>query len=517
MSSTISLFDHLTGFGSDSEATGPAATELIQRLVKVVGYDACQAKRNTTYIYSVVSDYRDVNKTLNEWIGKLETSSDAAEQLRLFEDYTTAIDKIEEELLKLSLLFEEGNNVESQYDKVGTIDTCIALAQFYRKTRDGLGAAIVAVPSSVTQKPDFSSVKRAPFTDDYAHIVDIQNKIPTLAAALKIKHKLYKELAGHLKRTETSLAKWSSEDSTTDPEIVQAISIATVQFWMLVHFLFDKAHAAGESRDENALWKLLNTRKVWEETLKTATIVNEHLEAPSTADTLETALKEYMKFLKPGLFAQLNLPDILTLRRMAAKIARPYFGQAVALIRECEALIKSWEAKTHDQQTNIEEAFAKSTDALKAAADHRTKDPGNFTVSDEVAQKFTAAHTDAKECFGNASLSNEWEGKMKDAMQMDEQRMEAFKKRVSPHPSQTESKPQKDKVSVSVDIGKASKKYEVEKDTMLSGLLWLCAKQPDGPKLTARAHFIAKGDAERKRLASDMLVKESLEVELVNS
>ncbi|KAK1228570.1 hypothetical protein PQX77_008435 [Marasmius sp. AFHP31] len=511
--STISLFDHLTGSGST--ATTFAATELSQRLIQVVGYDACQSKRNTTYIYSVVSDYRDANNIVNGWIGKLETSENDDEQLKLFEDYTTSVDIVEEELLKLSLLLEGSNRAESEYDTTGTIDTCIALVQYFKKVREGLGAAIAAIPAAVTQESDLSSIKRAPFADDYANVVDIQNKIPALAAELEIQPEFYKTLVGHLQKTEASLAKWSPKDSATDQE--NAISIATVQFWMLVCFLFDKAHAAGESRNENALWKMLKTGQVQDETLKTATIVNEHLEAASNADKLETALGEYMEFLRRGLFDQLDLPNILALRRLVAKIARPFFGQAVALIRECEALTRSWGEKTHEQQMNIEEAFDKSKNALQAAVDHRKNDPGNFVVSNpEVAEKFLTAHTGAKGCFGNESASNEWEGKMQAAMQKDEQRINDFKDKVS-HPSQMEPKTQKGKVPVSVDIDKTTKQYEVEKDTMLSGLLWLCAQQSDGPKLTTRAHFIVKGDTTGTRLASDMLVKEGLEVELVNS
>ena len=80
----------LTDLGND----GPAATEVLKYLVQAVGRDVVSFQRNTQVSYLVLERARDILKEINEYIDKVQTSTDV--DWDSFEKFTMAIDPLEE-------------------------------------------------------------------------------------------------------------------------------------------------------------------------------------------------------------------------------------------------------------------------------------------------------------------------------------------------------------------------------------------------------------------------------------
>ncbi|KAL0572183.1 hypothetical protein V5O48_009778 [Marasmius crinis-equi] len=500
---TTSLHEFLTGSASkDAEHN---AAELTQRLIKAVGYDACRATRNTTYIYSVISDYRDVYHNINKWITDVNAKdSDPTEQWNLFTSYTDAVDITEENLLKLFDLLGQDSDKQDAHNQAQDLNIAFRLVELYDEIRTALSAASAAV-----RKPELkiepSSEERFALWDDNAAVLNIRAKFSS-APPVAITSRRFKDVMTNLTETETGLAKWSS--ATTDLKDKVKISTIAVQFWMLVDFVFEKAKGAPKG---SSLWKLFQHPDLWNEIKKTAAAVNDHLKTAAYKDELKKALDAFITFLKSQLPDE-GLPDIyFKLVKAAAQTGRPFFGRAVVLVKECRVLTRDWKDKTLDERTIIiENVFNTAKVALDAAIAHRDADrSANFLkVSPDVDTKFEEAQTKAESCFNELQASRmktDWDSLKGDrdaAEKRDREHKKLFEERASkPDPVKGEE------ISVTIEVkGQAATTtlVQVDKNTRLSGLLWQFCKPSDKrPSLVK-----VKNTTDDKKLAFDKTVGE---------
>ncbi|KAG7089742.1 hypothetical protein E1B28_011396 [Marasmius oreades] len=523
----FSLFDTLTGSKS---ANHHAATSLILNLLKAVGYEACQTDRNTHYLYSVVSDIRDAYDSVNDWIDRVDSGN--GDIWTLFNNYTNAIDPLEERLSRLFQLLKEDYNKEQTYTSDDDLGSCFDLVELFETIRGELGTTVEKLGQYFAEG-DKSSKSRSLFGDDYLYIQSLRNKLDKKQVMGK---RYLRKFRQENDKTIKLLENWSTgppQGATADK-----IAIKGIQVWMIVYSVIDKGTAPSAS---SKLKALINTEELWNELYKTTVLVNEYLQAPSKPfEKLENNYKALIEYLKTSAVIVLargqkseselislppqpslsRLPDTyLKVIKLVAKTGRPYFAQAVILAKECQKLSSTYSAKPLDQRHEIEEVFTKVEVALKSAEDHRSHNASaKLEVSDDVDKKFKEAHEQAKDCFQSLELTNDWDELdrgMKTAKANDTQRKQDFESYVKAHASQ-QSLPHQSFITVTIET-RASKgstegvlhSYKVEKTTRLSTLLWDRIRSEARPAgLNVKAYFTKKDSPNRERLDSDMKIEE---------
>lgn len=91
----MSLFDNLTNTKIEGDSETDEATQLIQDLLKVGAFEACNAKRNTFSMYGIISYARDLCKEIHA-LAKQADESDDVNDWAAYDSYTEAIGPLEQ-------------------------------------------------------------------------------------------------------------------------------------------------------------------------------------------------------------------------------------------------------------------------------------------------------------------------------------------------------------------------------------------------------------------------------------
>ncbi|KAK7043629.1 hypothetical protein VNI00_008240 [Paramarasmius palmivorus] len=120
------------------------------------------------------------------------------------------------------------------------------------------------------------------------------------------------------------------------------------------------------------------------------------------------------------------------MKRKAAEIRRPYFSQAVTVVRMCAALARVLEvqADQREAEKSITKTFQSVLDALMAAVGAPEGTHGIISQeSGRVTKSFASARSLLRTCFTSFKIHNDWsnwEAKMQSAMKRDTEHMELF-------------------------------------------------------------------------------------------
>ncbi|KAL0572221.1 hypothetical protein V5O48_009743 [Marasmius crinis-equi] len=562
----ISLFDILIGSASKESEHG--AVDLIQHLLKLVGYEACQAKRNVNYLCSAIFDFGVLYGVVHKWIDNTANTSEPSEKLRLFKKYTDAIYVIEEyaslsssyltphtksphyssELFELSALLEEDSTLSTRLEEDSTkestypdsldLEDSIRLVKLLADIRDRLGKAISAISNLRIPAEEFTATTQgiAAFVDDYSYLLDIKSKIKLQSITLG--HKRFERVLDELNKTEASLKNWcTSNDGQNQIQTNAEISLKGVQFWMLVHLFFTRATAASQDSDPR---NILNSRKLWDKIFSTAAVFNTEFETPATASSskLEGELNAFIAFLEACSLESEAVPESYKeLYGLAGNTGRFYFGWARSLVEACADLEKHWNKQDLDGRDEITEVFTKTKEALQSAVAQRTNTQ-RFDVSNPVNEKLEDAQKLARTCFVKLEASmipllfvavdsanfrqqhkpdsiTAWETNIRTAKARDDKQKEKYNAKVANinNAVQKASESKTTRVYIETDGQSPPIGYDVDGDMSLGALLWHRIHESRDKPLAnaAKSHFVKKGATKDPlRLDSDMKIREVL-------
>ncbi|KAF9266653.1 hypothetical protein L218DRAFT_996814 [Marasmius fiardii PR-910] len=508
-SAAFSLFNTLTGLKTQNQQH--PATDFISNLLKAVGYEACQTKRNTHYLYSVITDYRDAYENVNGWIDQIGTLK-GEEKWNVFIKYTDAIDPLEEWLLKLFQSLQTSYNKEKAYaDAQNLAETCFTHVESFESIRAILKTTVEELDKYFPEKDSKSIRARYLLGDDYLYLQDVRSKfdnIQNMGHGGRHRNILVKELDDAIKYFKT----WSANA----PSAAEADKIATkgIQIWMLVHAVIEKGTAAQAPED---LKTFLDADELWKELIKATKLVNKHFRDLGLGyDALETGYKALIAYLKQHGPSSKSLPVYLEVLELVAKAARPYFAQAVILAKECEKLAKVHSEKKLQERHEIEIVVDEVKAALESAKNLRSasNNPSQFNVSEdtEVSKKFSKAQEQAKKCLEgfqltpDAGTATNWDDAMDKAKKNDDKRKQDFENHLKNAPKELQSPMVKVKIEMKPSEGGQPASYEVESNTRLSALLWHHMSRSDSKSVNVMAYFIKSGDPSQTRLESQMEV-----------
>ncbi|KAF9266654.1 hypothetical protein L218DRAFT_81558 [Marasmius fiardii PR-910] len=344
-SSPFSLFDELT---RPKSANRPEATDLILNLLRAVGYEACQTKRNTHYVYSVVLGLRDAYDDVNDWIHQIDSET-ASDVWSLFSQYTGAINPLEEWLSELLQSLQESCDKERAYARDQDLgENCFNHVRSCETIRDALRKTVEKLDQRFGKDTE-STRARYLFGDDYLYLQNVRNKFGNIQG-MGGRHG--NDLFQKLNDAITYFGAWSADPSKA--AVADRVATKGIQIWMLVHAVVEKGTATAAPNDLKAF---LDTDELWKELVKAAELVNSHFSNPELAfKDLEKGYEDLIDCLgKRGLSSlPKSLPDYLEVVKLVAKTARPYFAQAVVLAKECQQLANVHSKRKLQERHRIE-------------------------------------------------------------------------------------------------------------------------------------------------------------------
>ncbi|KAK7044266.1 hypothetical protein VNI00_007988 [Paramarasmius palmivorus] len=500
----LSLFDALTRSRHSRDAH--EATLIISNLVKLIGHEVCSAKHNTHLLYDLVSGARDINDHIITLIDLVDTdTSNSDDQWELFAEYTNAIEPLEDFLFDFYL--SDGVKLEAEYFAAYTsIEGCVDSVELWGTSRNainGLVTTLRGIPG-LTMDPPLrigSGVR-----DDYVFISSLDEAIKTLHEESKGDER-WEPVQDVSQQVASILGKFSQKNDSSDT-IVSVVEIIAVQFAMIVQGVLKIA----SSTTDRSVWQHLTSPSVLQAANDLGKLIDEQLANPTDQESVETKWTAFIDLLK-SIIA--DLPAFYWgLRKDAAKIRRPYFLQAVTLIKECKALAAVFMAeKDKDEKKKtayniLEPALKNAKDALdfarEATKDGRLKEIASEELAN-VTGKFDAAQTSIKKSFedfekGTEWQNGNWEQSMTDARNKDKEQLSklnnCFEKKGENF--NKPSPPADTKVTINIEGNQVE--LTVDKSTPLRGLQYvLIGHKPDlrDRILGSTTHFKISGEQER--------------------
>ncbi|KAH9956013.1 hypothetical protein BC827DRAFT_1271215 [Russula dissimulans] len=449
----------LTDLGTD----GPAATEAVKYLVQAVGRDVVTFRRNTQVSFMVVERAREIVKTINEYIVKVENSTTG--DWDSFEKFTMAIEPLEGILFTL-LAFTEDEKAR-YLANTSSIEECVSSAENWASNREGLSKALDGFDTreelvGLFDEPNTDSRKRehkeAQIYDDLTLLGEMRTTLQTFISEDPDMHVL--RFPPHVREVETSLDKL--QNRLINESHPDWLTVITIQTSMLVEGVVEIVKVASLDAD---ILDHLKSKAVWKAALELVEVLEGIDESqpglPQSAQMKYNAFVETLK--KPGKFP---LPgSYVGLMKQAGHIRRPFQAQSFALVMLCRYLADRFNAigdsaVTIDNFNILEEAFDKTLDALQAATraviELKTFDLTNFRSNDTV-ETFGEAEALIRESFKSfnrpsSQLDAEWTQKQSEltaAFKKDKERMAKLNNMLS-RPQSPSNATEKVKVNVTI-------------------------------------------------------------------
>uniref|UniRef100_A0A0W0FI81 Uncharacterized protein n=1 Tax=Moniliophthora roreri TaxID=221103 RepID=A0A0W0FI81_MONRR len=427
---TFSLYDHICTFKSKKNYN---ATRLAQYLIQVLSRDACLTKWEASSLSRDLVSARVHYDEIHDWIGIVDSEQHVNEAARwdAFGKYTDGLDHLERALFDLAMALDREHELFIQLElhlEGKLTDLAILMELLEQVIEQGMSKKSLFSASCFNR-----TIRRL-----YILASGWMLNIKTLLLKEKKNAHLQQTLI-HLQFMLDQIRGWDQTGIALDVARVrirtafsQALYILSIfrvlkvtttltdEVWIYFeeeaeHFCggkgFDKPGGDGWSR------LMIVIRKVVE------IIINKGV-SPPHHPTQPTPYKAKL----PAYYA--------SMKRKAAEIRRPYFSQAVTVIRMCEALAQVLEVQA-DQvkaEQEIEHAFHAAQLALLAAVNAASGVHGIVSQKTaRVSELFVAAQSALHSCFVSFKIReqwSQWEAMMTSATKRDAEHLALFEKRV---------------------------------------------------------------------------------------
>ncbi|KZV65754.1 hypothetical protein PENSPDRAFT_737500 [Peniophora sp. CONT] len=427
------LLDDLTDIHGD----GYGVSTLSKDLLRAVGLDVIQFRRNQQVAYRVVERSRDVLVKINGLISKIEESDPADEDWASFDLYQGGIDSLEDLLFGLADL--AGEEAQRYLFTLNDVATCITDVEAWAENRKKLREAAhkLITDKTVLEIASVDAELQEEFTDaelqdDLAFYADLVRNIRG-HEILKMKHLgEVKAILHNLERTVSGTDLQLLNDARKPDFVTYAVKFAFV-----VHGTMEIA----VKKETEAEWKLhFKSKLVWDTAQSLALHIAGGEEIYGDFRTLQAHYDEFLRVLQ-------NIPGVetpkayLELMKLAGHIHRPYSSRALALVILCRALVTLFNGHGNRVAKNVEpleDVFEETIDALKMARD-AYRDVKLYNLEgyeeDEVIQAFAAVQERIKECYSTFGAEDKWASeatkKIREAEEKDKARVKLMNTRVS--------------------------------------------------------------------------------------
>ncbi|KAI3610408.1 hypothetical protein WG66_007125 [Moniliophthora roreri] len=423
----FSLYDYITAFKSKKEYK---ATRLAQFLIQVLARDACLTKWEVSALCQDLVKARVHYDEIHTWIGIVD-SEQHSESARwdAFEKYTDGLDDLERALFDLAVALDKEDELFIQLELHEDGDDFSDLAVVMELLEQVIEQSLRK--QSLFSGSGFKRALRRIYFLARGWLFNLKS------IAQDIKHTSMAKTLVYIEKMLEQMREWDQSDTTLNVAQVR-IRIA---FSRALHIL--------------AVLRLLKKKKdlteddwTYLEEKTKALSTDERFDKPGgdgwtylmevIQQIFEISLREPEPETKPDYKAKLPsyYPDM---KRKAAEIRRPYFSQAVTVIRMCEALAKVLEGQANQEaaEKGIELAFQSVQAALIGATSATLGTQGIVCKkTTRVSELFMAARRSLQTCFTSFQMQDQWskwEAKMGSATTRDVEHMELFEKRVEMH------------------------------------------------------------------------------------
>ncbi|KAI9449587.1 hypothetical protein BJY52DRAFT_1227701 [Lactarius psammicola] len=290
---------------------GYPATEIIKYLIEVVGRDVVSFRRNSQVSFLLVDRAREICDAINSHIKKTESGTDWAS----FEKFSNAVDPVEDALFKLVAFTEDEKALHLV--EGSSVQDCIASADNWVTNREEIWTALGLLETKTELTNLFSGVnvssrqaerEEARNYDDKTFFGEVIEERSRLLVAPKYALIL------------VLLPAFGLTSAPRVPQVVRKMIDS-------LHELFNKVSKSAIPPDtEFTLKSMNNVRAKYDEFLNLLLNNPKGIEVP----------KSYIELLK-----------------LAGRVRRPFYSQAVELISLCRMLVTEFEKDTYRTQENL--------------------------------------------------------------------------------------------------------------------------------------------------------------------
>ncbi|KAG8725495.1 hypothetical protein FRC09_015788 [Ceratobasidium sp. 395] len=423
------------------------ATDLVEKLITLVGADVCALRKNTQTSYRFVDTARNLCDSINELIKRVETEGD----WDAFQKYSDAIDPLEESLRT----FAPDADLDSEYylSNPSGVDACLNYISRWEEVRSLVREQLhhlrtqehLSILVKSTQE-DEKDIEDAHGHDDRTFLGDLaaatksylSNKENTATFSRKVQAILH-ELSKGVEHVEKLVNEATTPRSIEDKSIVLAIKgVMTIYSFMELSL---------NQTIPCATRVYLKSEKVWLPAKQLVGGLIKHIKN-SKETTYDEVLPVYQEFF--GLLsrnAELGLPaSYSAILTRVGKIGRSYHAQSIllaTLCREAAMCYQEMKEKGEKQYVALENAFDTALSTLNAAVETARSSIGEsgpaqlkqFEVEKYDEQPCSKAFKEtAKEltlCFKELGLKPQEssESRLEAAMKKDKDRMSAVNDR----------------------------------------------------------------------------------------
>ncbi|KAG8990540.1 hypothetical protein FRB94_013301 [Tulasnella sp. JGI-2019a] len=366
-----SLFDTLTNH--DIVAPIPASVDLIDFLLKALGYDVCEATRNIQSLYRFVSRARDVTKHINGLITKVDEAPEDFGDFEDFDTYTQMIGPLEDELFRVISIFPEENEdlLSLIQEKPPTND--LELLEPYNawaRNRKDIRDAYQKLHDAETFKdaPSLTPDDATAVTkyDDLAWLSQLADNISNytpkgtpskdLLDALKIVAKTFDDI----------LQAFRTQKSPQEDSIMLAIRAAMVSFTSIC--MIDPERVATEGELQR---RLQEPKETWKRAIDLLQLILKAIQYRMRLNDkhkLSIDWAAFEAYLMGDSWANL-LPIVIQLLKYVGNIKRHYFSQSVTLVKLCINLEKQTRTKGMKTEGNPEGLQTRNVQQIETALD----------------------------------------------------------------------------------------------------------------------------------------------------
>ncbi|KAF7289763.1 hypothetical protein MIND_01350000 [Mycena indigotica] len=491
----LSLFTELTRLTQP----GYPVTEVLTKLLNLVGHDVCATKRNHHAVYWAVSQARDIIDGINA----LVKVAGEGESWEAFDDYTIRILWIEKVLLAFSLITEK-ETIVARFGETSSIVEEIAFVDALRDNRKDLRDILQQLIDSTYLKGDVAEHTKAVKT------VQKQDDLSAFRATVGRLRNYLNRLSGHGKDSLAEVVRRFDALhvtlATAPDTLADAVFLFALQCALLIEIVTS-------NRDKKAFMRVQD-KEFWRTVLGWITVAEKHAKDPNFSVTgLPGEYTAAVIYLTGAIVAQ--LPDgFKDLRPLVALTRRPFYSQSVTIVAGCAELATTFnKQKTVEMLSAFNAALEKATSALKAAADVKYDPYTPWATSDSATAAFEEAETAIKFCYQDYQVSSAtWEKRMKNSRDSDADRLAQLEKRFSRAKTDFPAEQTID-VTVSVSLAGSQtqpirRSYKIDSALTLHALLWkeasLRESIPAANEVRNQAFFYATAD--KAPLDLDMLI-----------
>nr|GAT51856.1 predicted protein [Mycena chlorophos] len=458
--SPLSLFDELTRLTQP----GYPVTEVLTKLLHLVGHDVCSTKRNHHAVFWAVSQARDIIDSINGLV-KVAGEEDSWDA---FDKYTVMILWIEKVLLTFSLIAEK-DSIAARFASSEDLVEDVAFVDVYRDNRKELREIVQQLIDSGYLKGEGADLAKT------IKAINKQDDVSTFRAAIsKLREHLGKltgsgkdSLAEVLRRLEGLHATLVAGPDT----LAEDVFLFAIQLALLLEIVASRRNKKSAER--------ISDKEFWRTALGWITVVEKHAKDPILSTSgLAGEYTACCTYILGDLIAQ--LPEAFkNLRPLVALTRRPFYLQSVAVVAGCAELATAFnKAKRYDMLDALNLALNRATTALEDAAKVQYDPTIAYTPDKGVITSFQDAEDAIKDCFQSYQLgtqSDTWQRRMRNSQQSDEERLgllqTRFKAPMKPLPTETLVD-----IVVAVTVTGSSKPtqrfYKMDSALTLHALLW---------------------------------------------